>query len=202
MTKFTRRHLSSADAGTLLTRALLTTTSPASQHPTEYLLSVALNAATGIVHAYASPIVDVIRLSSLRQAISVAATAMAWDPSHPITDVITRFSTPTHAEAWAQAEQEIDESLGGWQGTADPLESLAGYPATDDPLDVALMRHRMIVGQCIANELCDAVDVAKGRHTSDDDLAELLEVLEGRLLVGDGPYAAMSAALETVPVPE
>lgn len=189
MTKFTRRHLSSVDAGTLLRRALLTTTSPASQHPTEYLLSVALNAATGIVHAYASPTDDVIRLSSLRQAISVAATAMAWDPSHPLTDVVTRFSTPSHAEAWAWAEQEIDDFL-------------AGYPATDDPLDVALMRHRMIVGQCIANELCDAVDVAKGRHTSDDDLAELLEVLEGRLVAGDGPYAAMSAALETVPVPE
>lgn len=189
MTKFTRRHLSSVDAGTLLRRALLTTESPASQHPTEYLLSVALNAATGIVHAYALPIVDVRRLSNLRQAISVAATAMAWDPSHPLTGVVTRFSAPTHAEAWAQAEQEIDERL-------------AGYPATEDPLDVALMRHRMIVGQCIANELCDAVDVAKGRHTSDDDLAELLEVLEGRLLVGDGPYAAMSAALETVPVPE
>lgn len=189
MTKCTRRHLSSVDAGTLLRRALLTTTSPASQHPTEYLLSVALNAATGIVHAYASPIVDVLHVTNLRQAISVAATAMAWDPSHPLTDVVTRFSAPTHAEAWAQAEQEIDESF-------------ANYPATDDPLDVALMRHRMIVGQCIANELCDAVDVAKGRHTSDDDLAELLEVLEGRLLVGDGPYAAMSAALETVPVPE
>ena len=189
MTKFTRRHLSSVDAGTLLRRALLTTESPASQHPTEYLLSVALNAATGIVHAYASPIVDVLHVTNLRQAISVAATAMAWDPSHPLTDVVTRFSTPSHAEAWQQAEQEIDESL-------------AGDPAGDDPLDVALMRHRMIVGQCIANELCDAVDVAKGRHTSDDDLAELLEVLEGRLLVGDGPYAAMSAALETVPVPE
>lgn len=189
MTKFTRRHLSSADAGTLLRRALLTTTSPASQHPTEYLLSVALNAATGIVDAYASPIVDVLHVTNLRQAISVAATAMAWDPSHPLTDVVTRFSTPSHAEAWAQAEQEIDGDL-------------RRYPATDDPLDVALMRHRMIVGQCIANELCDAVDVAKGRHTSDDDLAELLEVLEGRLLVGDGPYAAMSAALETVPVPE
>ena len=189
MTKSGRRHLSSADAGTLLRRALLTTTSPASQHPTEYLLSVALNAATGIVHAYASPIVDVLHVTNLRQAISVAATAMAWDPSHPLTDVVTRFSAPTHAEAWAQAEQEIDESF-------------ANYPATDDPLDVALMRHRMIVGQCIANELCDAVEVAKGRHTSDDDLAELLEVLEGRLLVGDGPYAAMSAALETVPVPE
>lgn len=189
MTKFTRRHLSSVDAGTLLRRALLTTTSPASQHPTEYLLSVALNAATGIVHAYASPIVDVLHVTKLRQAISVAATAMAWDPSHPLTDVVTRFSTPSHAEAWAQAEQEIDESL-------------ASYPSTDDPLDVALMRHRMIVGQCIANELCDAVDVAKGRHTSDDDLAELLEVLEGRLVAGDGPYAAMSAALETVPVPE
>ena len=189
MTKFTRRHLSSVDAGTLLRRALLTTTSPASQHPTEYLLSVALNAATGIVHAYASPIVDVLHVTNLRQAISVAATAMAWDPSHPLTDVVTRFSAPTHAEAWAQAEQEIDDYL-------------AGDPATDDPLDVALMRHRMIVGQCIANELCDAVGLAKGRHTSDDDLAELLEVLEGRLLVGDGPYAAMSAALETVPVPE
>ena len=189
MTKFTRRHLSSVDAGTLLRRALLTTTSPASQHPTEYLLSVALNAATGIVHAYASPIVDVLHVTNLRQAISVAATAMAWDPSHPLTGVVTRFSAPTHAEAWAQAEQEIDESL-------------AGDPAGDDPLDVALMRHRMIVGQCIANELCDAVGLAKGRHTSDDDLAELLEVLEGRLLVGDGPYAAMSAALETVPVPE
>lgn len=189
MTKFTRRHLSSVDAGTLLRRALLTTTSPASQHPTEYLLSVALNAATGIVHAYASPIVDVLHVTNLRQAISVAATAMAWDPSHPLTDVVTRFSTPSHAEAWAQAEQEIDESL-------------AGTPATDDPLDVALMRHRMIVGQCIANELCDAVGLAKGRHTSDDDLAELLEVLEGRLVAGDGPYAAMSAALETVPVPE
>lgn len=190
MTKFTRRHLSSVDAGTLLRRALLTTTSPASQHPTEYLLSVALNAATGIVHTYASPIVDVLHVTNLRQAISVAATAMAWDPSHPLTDVVTRFSTPSHAEAWAQAEQEIDESLAGYA------------PAGEDPLDVALMRHRMIVGQCIANELCDAVDVAKGRHTSDDDLAELLEVLEGRLLVGDGPYAAMSAALETVPVPE
>lgn len=189
MTKCTRRHLSSVDAGTLLRRALLTTTSPASQHPTEYLLSVALNAATGIVHAHALPFVDAIKLSNLRQAISVAATAMAWDPSHPLTDVVTRFSTPSHAEAWAQAEQEIDDDL-------------RRYPATDDPLDVALMRHRMIVGQCIANELCDAVDVAKGRHTSDDDLAELLEVLEGRLLVGDGPYAAMSAALETVPVPE
>ena len=189
MTECTRRHLSSADAGTLLRRALLTTTSPASQHPTEYLLSVALNSATGIVHAHALPYVDVIRLSSLRQAISVAATAMAWDPSHPLTDVVTRFSTPTHAEAWAQAEQEIDDSL-------------ANYPATDDPLDVALMRHRMIVGQCIANELCDAVGLPTRRHTSDDDLAELLEVLEGRLLVGDGPYAAMSAALETVPVPE
>ena len=106
-----------------------------------------------------------------------------------MTDVVTRFSTPTHAEAWAQAEQEIDESL-------------ANYPATDDPLDVALMRHRMIVGQCIANELCDAVGLPTRRHTSDDDLAELLEVLEGRLLVGDGPYAAMSAALESVPVPE
>lgn len=190
MTKFTRRHLSSVDAGTLLRRALLTTTSPASQHPTEYLLSVALNAATGIVHAYASPIVDAIKLSNLRQAISVAATAMAWDPSHPLTGVVTRFSTPSHAEAWAQAEQEIDGSL----------ERYA--PAGEDPLDVALMRHRMIVGQCIANELCDTVGLAKGRHTSDDDLAELLEVLEGRLLVGDGPYAAMSAALETVPVPE
>ena len=189
MTKCTRRRLSSADAGILLRKALLTTESPASQHPTEYLLSVALNAATGIVHAYASPIVDVLHVTNLRQAISVAATAMAWDPSHPLTGVVTRFSAPSHAEPWAQAEQEIDESL-------------AGYPATDDPLDVALMRHRMIVGQCIANELCDAVDVAKGRHTSDDDLAELLEVLEGRLLVGDGPYAAMSAALETVPVPE
>jgi hypothetical protein len=64
------------------------------------------------------------------------------------------------------------------------------------------MRHRMIVGQCIANELCDAVGLPTRRHTSDDDLAELLEVLEGRLLVGDGPYAAMSAALESVPVPE
>ena len=84
-----------------------------------------------------------------------------------------------------QAEQEIDESF-------------ASFPPTNDPLDVALMRHRMIVGQCIANELCDAVDLAKGRHTSDDDLAELLEVLEGRLLVGDGPYAAMSAALALV----
>lgn len=189
MTKSTRRHLSTADAGILLRKALLTTESPASQHPTEYLLSVALNAATGIVHAYASPIIDVLHVTNLRQAISVAATAMAWDPSHPLTDVVTRFSTPSHAEAWAQAEQEIDESL-------------AGTPPTDDPLDVALMRHRMIVGQCIANELCDAVDVAKGRHTTDDDLAELLEVLEGRLLVGDGPYAAMSAALETVPVPE
>lgn len=188
-TECTRRHLSSVDAGTLLRRALLTTTSPASQHPTEYLLSVALNAATGIVDAYAFPYVDVLHVTNLRQAISVAATAMAWDPSHPLTDVVTRFSTPSHAEAWAQAEQEIDESL-------------AGYPATDDPLDVALMRHRMIVGQCIASELCDAVDVAKGRHTSDDDLAELLEVLEGRLVAGDGPYAAMSAALETVPVPE
>jgi hypothetical protein len=190
MTKCTRRHLSSVDAGTLLRRALLTTTSPASQHPTEYLLSVALNAATGIVHAYASPIVDVLHVTNLRQAISVAATAMAWDPSHPLTDVVTRFSTPSHAEAWQQAEQEIDGIL-------------AGYPwQPGDPLDVALMRHRIIVGQCIANELCDAVDVAKGRHTTDDDLAELLEVLEGRLLVGDGPYAAMSAALETVPVPE
>lgn len=189
MTKCTRRHLSTADAGILLRKALLTTESPASQHPTEYLLSVAINAATGIVHAYASPIVDVLHVTKLRQAISVAATAMAWDPSHPLTDTVTRFGAPTHAEAWAQAEQEIDESL-------------AGYPSTDDPLDVALMRHRMIVGQCIANELCDAVDVAKDRHTSDDDLAELLEVLEGRLLVGDGPYAAMSAALETVPVPE
>lgn len=189
MTKCSRRHLSTADAGILLRKALLTTESPASQHPTEYLLSVAINAATGIVHAYASPIVDVLHVTNLRQAISVAATAMAWDPSHPLTDVVTRFSAPSHAEAWAQAEQEIDESL-------------AGYPATEDPLDVALMRHRMIVGQCIGNELCDAVDVAKGRHTSDDDLAELLEVLEGRLLVGDGPYAAMSAALETVPVPE
>lgn len=189
MTKFTRRHLSSVDAGTLLRRALLTTTSPASQHPTEYLLSVALNAATGIVHAYSFPLIDAIKLSNLRQAVSVAATAMAWDPSHPLTGVVTRFSTPTHAEAWAQAEQEIDESF-------------ASFPPTNDPLDVALMRHRMIVGQCIANELCDAVDLAKGRHTSDDDLAELLEVLEGRLLVGDGPYAAMSAALETVPVPE
>ena len=191
MTKCTRRHLSSVDAGTLLRRALLTTTSPASQHPTEYLLSIALNAATGIVHAYALPIVDVMRLSNLRQAISVAATAMAWDPSHPLTDTVTRFSTPSHAEAWAQAEQEIDESLAGYA------------PAGEDPLDVALMRHRMIVGQCIANELCDAVYVDElRRHTSDDDLAELLEVLEGRLLVGDGPYAAMSAALETVPVPE
>ncbi len=189
MTKCTRRHLSSVDAGTLLRRALLTTTSPASQHPTEYLLSVALNAATGLVHAYASPIVDVLHVTNLRQAIRVAATAMAWDPSHPLTDVVTRFSTPSHAEAWAQAEQEIDESF-------------AGTPSTNDPLDVALMRHRIIVGQCIANELCDAVDLAKGRHTSDEDLAELLEVLEGRLLVGDGPYAAMSAALETVPVPE
>ena len=189
MTKCTRRHLSSVDAGTLLRRALLTTTSPASQHPTEYLLSIALNAATGLVHAYASPIIDVLHVTNLRQAISVAATAMAWDPSHPLTDVVTRFSTPSHAEAWAQAEQEIDESL-------------ASYQAADDPLDVALMRHRMIVGQCIANELCDAIGLAKGRHTSDDDLAELLEVLEGRLLVGDGPYAAMSAALETVPVPE
>ena len=189
MTKCTRRHLSSVDAGTLLRRALLTTTSPASQHPTEYLLSIALNAATGIVHAYASPIIDVLHVTNLRQAISVAATAMAWDPSHPLTDVVTRFSTPSHAEAWAQAEQEIDESF-------------AGTPPTDDPLDVALMRHRMIVGPCIANELCDAVDLAKDRHTTDDDLAELLEVLEGRLLVGDGPYAAMSAALETVPVPE
>lgn len=189
MTKCTRRHLSSVDAGTLLRRALLTTTSPASQHPTEYLLSVALNAATGLVHAYASPIVDVLHVTNLRQAIRVAATAMAWDPSHPLTDVVTRFSTPSHAEAWQQAEQEIDESL-------------AGTPPTNDPLDVALMRHRIIVGQCIANELCDAVGLAKGRHTTDDDLAELLEVLEGRLLVGDGPYAAMSAALETVPVPE
>lgn len=189
MTKCTRRHLSSVDAGTLLRRALLTTTSPASQHPTEYLLSIALNAATGIVHAYASPIIDVLHVTNLRQAISVSATAMAWDPSHPLTDIVTRFSTPSHAEAWAQAEQEIDESF-------------AGTPPTDDPLDVALMRHRMIVGQCIANELCDAVDLAKDRHTTDDDLAELLEVLEGRLLVGDGPYAAMSAALETVPVPE
>ena len=190
MTKCTRRHLSSVDAGTLLRRALLTTTSPASQHPTEYLLSIALNAATGIVHAYASPIIDVLHVTNLRRAISVAATAMAWDPSHPLTDTVTRFSTPSHAEAWQQAEQEIDGIL-------------AGYPwQPDDPLDVALMRHRMIVGQCIANELCDAVDVAKDRHTSDEDLAELLEVLEGRLLVGDGPYAAMSAALETVPVPE
>lgn len=190
MTKCTRRHLSSVDAGTLLRRALLTTTSPASQHPTEYLLSIALNAATGIVHAYASPIIDVLHVTNLRQAISVSATAMAWDPSHPLTDVVTRFSTPSHAEAWQQAEQEIDGSLDG-------------YPSTDDPLDVALMRHRMIVGQCIANELCDAIDVDElRRHTSDEDLAELLEVLEGRLLVGDGPYAAMSAALETVPVPE
>lgn len=190
MTKCTRRHLSSVDAGILLRKALLTTESPASQHPTEYLLSVALNAATGIVHAYASPIIDVLHVTNLRQAISVSATAMAWDPSHPLTDVVTRFSTPSHAEAWQQAEQEIDESL-------------ASYPAAgEDPLDVALMRHRMIVGQCIANELCDAVDVAKDRHTTDEDLAELLEVLEGRLLVGDGPYAAMSAALETVPVPE
>ena len=190
MTKCTRRHLSSVDAGTLLRRALLTTTSPASQHPTEYLLSVALNAATGLVHAYASPIVDVLHVTNLRQAIRVAATAMAWDPSHPLTDVVTRFSTPSHAEAWAQAEQEIDESF-------------AGTPPTNDPLDVALMRHRIIVGQCIANELCDAVYVDElRRHTSDEDLAELLEVLEGRLLVGDGPYAAMSAALETVPVPE
>lgn len=189
MTKCTRRHLSSVDAGTLLRRALLTTTSPASQHPTEYLLSVALNAATGIVHSYTLPIVDDMRLSNLRQAIRVAATAMAWDPSHPLTGVVTRFSTPSHAEAWAQAEQEIDESL-------------ASYPAADDPLDVALMRHRIIVGQCIANELCDTIGLAKDRHTTDDDLAELLEVLEGRLLVGDGPYAAMSAALETVPVPE
>lgn len=188
-TECTRRHLSIVDAGTLLRRALLTTTSPASQHPTEYLLSVALNSATGIVHAYASPIVDVLHVTKLRQAISVAATAMAWDPSHPLTDVVTRFSTPTHAEAWAWVEQEIDDSL-------------ANYPATDDPLDVALMRHRMIVGQCIANELCDAVGLPTRRHTSDDDLAELLEVLEGRLLVGDGPYAAMSAALESVPVPE
>ena len=189
MTKCTRRHLSSVDAGTLLRRALLTTTSPASQHPTEYLLSIALNAATGIVHAYASPIIDVLHVTNLRQAIRVAATAMAWDPSHPLTDVVTRFSTPSHAEAWQQAEQEIDESF-------------ASYPAADDPLDVALMRHRIIVGQCIANEPCDAVGLAKDRHTSDEDLAELLEVLEGRLLVGDGPYAAMSAALETVPVPE
>ena len=189
MTKCTRRHLSSVDAGILLRKALLTTESPASQHPTEFLLSVAINAATGIVHAYALPYVDVIRLSSLRQAITVAATAMAWDPSHPLTDTVTRFSTPSHTEAWQQAEQEIDESL-------------AGTPASDDPLDAALMRHRMIVGQCIANELCDTVGLAKGRHTTDDDLAELLEVLEGRLLVGDGPYAAMSAALETVPVPE
>ena len=84
MTECTRRHLSSADAGTLLRRALLTTTSPASQHP----------------------------------------------------------------------------------------------------------------------ELCDAVGLPTRRHTSDDDLAELLEVLEGRLLVGDGPYAAMSAALDAIPVPE
>ena len=189
MTKCTRRHLSSVDAGTLLRRALLTTTLPASQHPTEYLLSVALNAATGIVHAYASPIIDVLHVTNLRQAIRVAATAMAWDPSHPLTDVVTRFSTPSHAEAWAQAEQEIDGSL-------------ERYAPAGDPLDVALMRHRMIVGQCIANELCDAVGLAKDRHTTDDDLAELLEVLEGRLLVGDGPYAAMSAALETVPVPE
>lgn len=189
MTKCTRRHLSSVDAGTLLRRALLTTTSPASQHPTEYLLSIALNAATGLVHAYASPIVDVLHVTNLRQAIRVAATAMAWDPSHPLTGVVTRFSTPSHAEAWAQAEQEIDESF-------------AATPPTNDPLDVALMRHRMIVGQCIANELCDAVGLGLRRHTSDEDLAELLEVLEGRLLVGDGPYAAMSAALETVPVPE
>ena len=98
----------------------LTTTSPASQHPTEYPPLDRPQPATGIVHAHALPYVDVIRLSSLRQAISIAATAMAWDPSHLLTDVVTRFSTPTHAEAWAQAEQEIDDSL-------------ANYPATDDP---------------------------------------------------------------------
>ena len=189
MTECTRRHLSSADAGTLLRRALLTTTSPASQHPAEYLLSVAPEAAAGIVHAHALPYVDVIRLSSLCQAISVAATAMAWDPSHPLTDVVTRFSTPTHAEAWAQAEQELEELL-------------ATRPLEEQRKILGLMRHRMIVGQCIANELCDAVGLPTRRHTSDDDLAELLEVLEGRLLVGDGPYAAMSAALESVPVPE
>ena len=60
MTKCTRRHLSSADAGTLLRRALLTTTSPPSQHPTEHLLSVALTAATAIVHAYPPPTVDLL----------------------------------------------------------------------------------------------------------------------------------------------
>lgn len=189
MTKCPHRHLSTVDAGTLLRRALLTTTSPASQHPTEYLLSIALNAATGIVHASRSPVANITALIGYRHTLATATSAMTWDPSHPLTGVVTRFSTPTHAEAWAQAEREIDESLDA-------------SPSTDDPLDTALMRHRLIVGQCIANELCDAIWRPTGRHTSDDDLAELLEVLEGRLLVGDGPYAAMSAALESVPVPE
>ena len=58
----------------------------------------------------------------------------------------------------------------------------------------------MIVGQCIANELCDAVGLPTRRHTSDDDLAEPRGARGPA--PGDGPYAAMSAALESVPVPE
>ena len=101
MTKCTRRHLSSADAGTLLRRALLTTTSPASQH-TEYLFSRP-NAATGIVTL--RPPHRRRPTSNLRQAISVAATAMAWDPSHPPPTSSPGQHEPR--EAWRR-RQEID----------------------------------------------------------------------------------------------
>lgn len=192
MTTCPARHFQAHDGAMLVRRALVPKTGTATMHPTDYLLSVAINAAAGVVAMSGRTFVDVVGLSNCRQTLNVCASAIAYDPSHPRTNVLVRFGSAEHAEVWEQATKLVDDVLG----------AVPPHPTLDDPNDIALMRHRLVIGYCIASDLCDAIGAGLLRHTSDDDLDALLEHVTERLEVGDGIVPAVQSALAAVQAPE